>query len=512
MDNKAGNNKNRQQLIGELQIYQLELEMQNEQLAVSYEMLENERSKFAGFFDLAPVGYFVLDHLGVVEEANQTGIDILGVTKSRLLLQGFKSFIDAEFRDTFYTFLNRMQTISEKQTCEIKITNLLKDVLYLRMEGLSVVNKFTSKLQYYITAIDITDAILAQQRLMNTTQRLEMTLKASGTGTWTMEVAANLLTLDDFCYSIFEVNPWEFDGSPEAFIQLIHPDDQLYVRDLLRKAIDNPGLLDFEFRFLGKNGMIKHLSAKGHQLSRVGGIYFAGIIMDITDKKRLAKEALDLQHEKQRLVLSATFNAQEKERFKISNALHDSVCQILYGIRLKLQGIQLSTDKKKELNHASLLLDEAIRETRAISYELTPSVLRDFGFIAGVNEMAQRLSSSGFRIYTNVDSDIETLPKEVQLYLFRMIQELVNNCLKHAKASEARVEVSTEGDIVRLNVKDNGVGFKQADEENSLKGSGLRGIKNRIFLLDGLMDVEASPTGTVVRLSFRIDQSPASDA
>jgi len=164
------------------------------------------------------------------------------------------------------------------------------------------------------------------------------------------------------------------------------------------------------------------------------------------------------------------------------------------------------------LNHASLLLDEAIRETRAISYELTPSVLRDFGFIAGVNEMAQRLSSSGFRIYTNVDSDIETLPKEVQLYLFRMIQELVNNCLKHAKASEARVEVSTEGDIVRLNVKDNGVGFKQADEENSLKGSGLRGIKNRIFLLDGLMDVEASPTGTVVRLSFRIDQSPASDA
>lgn len=79
MDSENGIEKNRDELLGELQIYQLELEMQNEQLSYSYEMLEHERSKFADFFDLAPVGYFVLDHRGMVEEGNQKGLDLLDI-------------------------------------------------------------------------------------------------------------------------------------------------------------------------------------------------------------------------------------------------------------------------------------------------------------------------------------------------------------------------------------------------------------------------------------------------
>ena len=508
MDNQKGNSKDKSELMGELQIYQLELEMQNEELSVSYEMLENERSKFAGFFDLAPVGYFVLDHAGIVEEANQTGTKLFGASRNMLLTKGFKTFIDAEFWDTFYIFLQRMQSTSEKEICEIKVTNTANEVLYLRMEGRAVNNRFSGKLQYYVTTIDVTSAILAQQRLINTTQRLEMTLRASCTGTWTMEMASMLLSLDDFCCSIIELNPWDFNGSINSFVALIHPDDQLAVRAALRKAASNFELLDFEFRVLTKKGGIKHLAAKGHQVSQVGGAVFAGIMMDVTEKKRLAKEALDLQNEKQRLVLSATFNAQEKERFRISNALHDSVCQILYGIRLNLQGIQLSSDKKKELNNASQLLDEAIRETRTISYELTPSVLRDFGFTAGVKEMAQRLSSSELRIFSHVDLTVDALDKEVQLYVFRMIQELTNNCLKHAKASEARITVTTEGDNVLLTVVDNGVGFKDSSDQALLKGSGLRAIKNRMFLLGGSMEMEASSKGTLVRLIFRSNQTP----
>lgn len=512
MDNQKGNSKDKSELMGELQIYQLELEMQNEELSVSYEMLENERSKFAGFFDLAPVGYFVLDHAGMVEEANQTATKLFGASRNMLLTKGFKTFIDAEFWDTFYIFLQRMQSTSEKESCEIKVTNTAKEVLYLRMEGRAVINRFSGKLQYYVTTIDITSAILAQKRLMNTTQRLEMTLRASGTGTWTMEMESKLLSLDDFCYSIIELNPWDFNGSINSFVALIHPDDQLAVRAALRKAASNFELLDFEFRVLTKKGGIKYLAAKGHQVSQVGGAFFAGIMMDVTEKKRLAKEALDLQNEKQRLVLSATFNAQEKERFRISNALHDSVCQILYGIRLNLQGIQLSSDKKKELNNASQLLDEAIRETRTISYELTPSVLRDFGFTAGVKEMAQRLSSSELRIFSHVDLTVDALDKEVQLYVFRMIQELTNNCLKHAQASEARITVTTEGDNVLLTVVDNGVGFKDSSDQALLKGSGLRAIKNRMFLLGGSMEMEASSKGTLVRLIFRSNQTPVVSA
>ena len=72
-------------LLGELEVFQLELEMQNDELSASYQLLEMERAKFAGFFNRAPVGYFILDHLGLVEEANQTGADLLRISKMDIL-------------------------------------------------------------------------------------------------------------------------------------------------------------------------------------------------------------------------------------------------------------------------------------------------------------------------------------------------------------------------------------------------------------------------------------------
>jgi PAS domain S-box-containing protein len=508
VDSGNGIEKNRDELLGELQIYQLELEMQNEQLSYSYEMLEHERSKFADFFDLAPVGYFVLDHRGMVQEGNQKGIDLLGISKKMLLSKAFRTFIDHEDRDSFYGFLNRMNTSEAKESCEVKAIINDNKSIYLFLEGLMVKNKINDSFQYYITAIDNTVSKISQQRLLNTKQRLEMTLRASGTGTWTMELAERQLTFDDYCFSILEINSLQFDGNIQNFVKIIHPDDQSYVREALRIAISDFLPLDIEFRIITKQKSIKYIAAKGHRVANVSASYFAGIVVDVTEKRRLDKESLELKNEKQRLVLAATFDAQEKERYRISNALHDSVCQILYGIRLNLQGIKLASDKKQELNNATMLLDEAIKETRMISYELTPSVLRDFGFTAGVKEVVHRLSSSSMILHSHVDPSIENLHKEVQLYLFRIVQELVNNCLKHSNATEVKIAVTMDASQVILHVSDNGTGFIGTNEEALFKGSGLRAIKNRIFLLAGTMDFTSSNQGTIVSLRFNSSQQP----
>ena len=212
-------------LLGELQVFQLELEMQNDELSASYQLIETERSRFAGFFNLAPVGYFILNYMGMVEEANQTGADLLCISKSDILKERFQSFVAPEMWELFYSFLHKMQTNTGKQSCEINLSFKEKE-LYTRMEGIGIVNAFTDKLQYYITVIDISESRTAQQKLIDTTQRLEMTLNASGTGTWTMELGSNKVFLDEFSFSLLEINPWEFDGSTKAFIELIHPDDQ----------------------------------------------------------------------------------------------------------------------------------------------------------------------------------------------------------------------------------------------------------------------------------------------
>lgn len=493
-------------LLGELQVFQLELEMQNDELSASYQLIESERARFAGFFNLAPVGYFILNHVGMVEEANQTGADLLCISKNDILKERFQSFVAPEMWELFYAFLHKMQTNTGKQSCEIKLSFRGRE-LFTRMEGIGIVNAFSGNLQYYITVIDISESRTAQQRLIDTTQRLEMTLNASGTGTWTMELGSKKVFLDEFSFSLLEINPWEFDGSTKAFIGLLHPEDQHQVRQALITAIHDVKKADVEFRIITKDGRIKTIAAKGQEVRNGVGNnnYFAGIIMDITERKRLALEAQRLHAEQQKLILSATFKAQEKERYNISTALHDSVCQLLYGIRLNLQNIQHACDLKDDFKNINQLLDQAIRETRELSYELTPSVLRDFGFTSGVKEMAQRLSTPGFQIRTSLNSSADLLDQDIQLYVFRMIQELVNNCIKHAQATKAEIIVDTENEWITLMVTDNGRGFAADVDQSLASGSGIRGIKNRIFLLSGYMNVETSKRGTKITIKFKND-------
>ena len=364
-------------LLNELQVFQLKLEMQNEELKSSYQTLETERAKFAGLFDLAPVGYFILDYFGVVEEVNQAGVDLLNTSKNRIISKRFQSFIAVESYENFFSFLHKMQNGNGKQTMEVKM-QLSPDqpLIYTRMEGIAVPHLLSSGAKYYITVIDI------------------------------------------------------------------------------------------------------------------------------SAHRRLTLEAENLRIDQNRMVLSATLTAQEKERERISRALHDSVCQILYGIRLNLQNTPLSKELKGTFKNINQLLDQAIRETRQISYELTPSVLKDFGFNAGIREMAQRCSTPRFHVKTNVGNSADELPSSLQLYLFRIIQELINNCIKHSNASSAEIRVYTDMDTVTLMVTDNGDGFNMDIDKVLKNGSGLRGIKNRVFLLDGDIDFISTHSGTIVSIKF----------
>lgn len=493
-------------LLEELQIFQLELEMQNDELSNSYQMLELERAKFVDFFNLAPVGYFILDYIGLVEEANQTGADMLAMQKSKIIGKKFQNFIAEQEWQNFYSFLHQMNSAKNKLSCEIML-NMSNNRQYdVRMEGIAVTNGITNNNKYYVTIIDISESKHAQQQLLKTTQRLEMTLNASGTGTWTMELGNNKLFLDKFSYAVLGIMEWEFDGTIKGLLLMIHPEDKALVKRKLFDTISTFNDLNLEFRVITREGEVRTILAKGHEVvNEITPRYFAGILMNITSQKRLAKIAEELREQQQKLVLSTTFTAQEKERYRISSALHDSVCQILYGIRLNLQNIQLSKDLKGEFVNVNKLLDQAIRETRELSYELTPSVLRDFGFVSGVKEMAQRLSTPGFQIQTVVKEMIYPLSEEVELYAFRMIQELINNCIKHANATEAKIIISSADEHVYIVISDNGKGFDKSVNESITLGSGIRGIKNRIFLLNGKINLNTDKTGTTISIQFKRD-------
>ncbi len=494
-----------QYFLNEIQIFQVELEMQNDELKDSYHSIEREREKFSSFFDLAPVGYFILNHIGLIEEVNETGIDLINASKNQILCSRIQRFIDEEDWPVFYSFLSQIQKENTKQSCELRLNVIGKAFTFVRVEGKAVQGVFSKDTRYYITITNISESFLAGQALKETTERLTLTLKASETGTWSLDSKSKTIYLDDFSKDLLGFGLWTFDGSYAKFFDIVHDDDKERVKDAFLNSETN---VDIEYRIKTKTKEIKFIEVKGHRIEKVGLLsYFVGIIIDVTEQKRVDLATEKYRIDQQKKLVSAILSAQEKERDKVSQALHDSIGQLLYGSRLRIQSLENNSEFKGELRGISTLLEQAIKETRNISHELIPSILRDFGFTAAVNEMAHRLSQVGFIIQFSVAEVAETIKSEVQLYIFRIIQELLNNTIKHSKATSANISITANLNILCISVSDNGNGFDANALENLKRGSGIRGIKNRIFLLNGIVDFLSSADGTTVNIQLDYTQT-----
>ncbi|QEK51333.1 hypothetical protein FYC62_06375 [Pedobacter aquae] len=336
-------------------------------------------------------------------------------------------------------------------------------------------------------------------------QELSMILKSSLIATWVFNLDDLTFKINNFSKMLFPKTKTAIFYLIEDFTKLIYQEDIERVQKAILEAAEKHTELDIEFRVLNQQNYPVYLAMRGHMLKHnADKHYLAGILIDVTEKKNLQKQAENLRLNQQRVILDATYWAQEKERKKISEVLHDSVSQLLYGIRLNIQGLQLSGFKNEAFVNINRLLDQAVKETRAIAYDLKPSILIDFGFVTGVKELAERLSTANFNIKAYVNTLSDKLHPEVQLSLFRIIQELLNNIIKHAQATASEIIVFTDDEKVDLSVHDNGKGF-DAKHPEILRGSGIREIKNKVFLLNGTLNIQSKKgKGTHIAIRFRI--------
>ncbi|TPG67006.1 PAS domain S-box protein [Hymenobacter nivis] len=223
------------------------------------------------------------------------------------------------------------------------------------------------------------------------------------------------------------------------------------------------------------------------------GVVFS---IDVTESEVL-KRALARQ---QQVLLAAVLTAQEEERRRIAEALHNGVGQLLYATRLHLDALPPS----EPVQAGQGLLSEAIRATRTISFELTPSVLEDLGLPAALRELARRIPAAQLAIDLNLNNLDAPLPALLATAVYRAVQELLSNVMKHAHAREVFVQVAREGPEVHISVEDDGRGF---DAAAAVPGQGLAGIRTRAGLLGGTLTIRARPgQGTGVFLVLPVEE------
>ncbi|MBT9394156.1 PAS domain-containing protein [Hymenobacter sp. NST-14] len=226
------------------------------------------------------------------------------------------------------------------------------------------------------------------------------------------------------------------------------------------------------------------------------------IARDVTQREQLRAETTRLKLRQQQLVLSAILTTQEQERRRIAEALHNGVGQLLYATSLHLSQLPAGP----ALHAGQQLLKEAIRATRSISFELTPRILEDFGLPVALRELTDRVPASPLQLELRLGGLEAPLASPIQIAVYRIVQELLNNMMRHANAHQGRISVEQEPEQLRIRVTDDGVGFA-AGAPHPSGGIGLAGVRNRVELLGGTLTITSAP-GQGTAIAIRLPLAP----
>ena len=332
--------------------------------------------------------------------------------------------------------------------------------------------------------------------------------------------------------------------------KLVHPEDRELTSRMRAKRLkgeDAPE--EYEARGLTKDGETIWLGRRNTRIEYKGRPAILGNIADITQRKRTeealresmhrmhvaydqsiiyarqlkkeiserkqAEEKLLTYHEKLRLLASKLSLAEERQRRCVAIEVHDRISQNLAFVKMKLGTLRASTSSSSfagAMDEMLKLVDETIQNTRALISELGSPILYELGFVPAVEWLTQQAQNQhGIVLDFEDDGQFKPLSEDVRVLLFQAVRELLVNIAKHAQARTAKVSITRDGDQVRLDVEDDGVGFDSAEIGPSVDTTGKFGlfsIRVRLEPLGGHMEVESKPGhGTRVTLMAPLKRS-----
>ena len=215
----------------------------------------------------------------------------------------------------------------------------------------------------------------------------------------------------------------------------------------------------------------------------------------------------ELQHQQQTQVLSALIEGQEKERQRLASDLHDGLAGRLSGISFNLATFTQEAHRKPEacdMRNILAHMNSALAELRCIARNLTPKTLSEKGLQVALEDYCSSLKGIGSNIVLQFYDTEETLEEQVNLTLYRIIQELIHNAVKYAQASEILVQYIREDHAINITVEDDGVGF---DLHRLPSGSsmGLTNVRTRVNYLNGNIEIQSFPgRGTTVWIQVSV--------
>jgi PAS domain S-box-containing protein len=295
-------------------------------------------------------------------------------------------------------------------------------------------------------------------------------------------------------------------------ITLIVPPDRLDEEANILASLRRGERIDhFETLRKRKDGALLDISVTISPVKDARGrvIGASKVARDITERKRLA---LLLQEAE---LSGRLLQLQDEEKRRIARELHDGAGQLLAALSMNIAAIsteasRLSSGVARNVEESRSLIDQAVSEIRTISYLLHPPLLDEVGLISALHEYVNGFGErSNIRVSLDLPSDLERLPRDVELSIFRIVQECLTNVHRHSGSATARVQLSHKPGEIQLRVSDQGRGMSREMQDKFQAGQspgvGLRGMRERIRQLGGGIQITSSVNGTSVIVVLPLD-------
>ncbi|MBI5918491.1 MAG: PAS domain-containing protein [Nitrosomonadales bacterium] len=319
------------------------------------------------------------------------------------------------------------------------------------------------------------------------------------------------------CQALLGIQRRELERNPALFMGIIHEEDRSAYLTTMRTSSQQLSFWNWEGRVrLARTGEIKWINLRCSPRSLVSkNVLWEGVMFNITQSK-LAEIEVHRSQEQLRALTLHVQDVREEERMNIAREVHDNLGSMLTAIKLDSAwlGGKLEQEKLPKLVDKIKLIEEVtdrcIEAARNISRSLRPSVLDTFGIIAAIE-----MEVGDFKSHRNIPCTLThsdqgaPINPEVSIALFRILQESLNNIVKHAQATQVQVSLLNRADEVVLTISDNGCGIAEIDRKKP-RSFGLRGIQERIAHFRGTLEISSSP-GQGTTLTIHIPHHPEAE-
>lgn len=459
------------------------------------ELLLQQERKFKAVVQNDPNALFLINRQGEILLHSHKSMELFGYPENELTSMRFEELISSNAKDIqaeqISEFFKHPSTHLLSKEANLhgkkrngKLFNIEVSLSPVSLEGETL-------LMAVVT--DISEKMRSEAKLEESYRQIDnlinnmpgIVYRCQNDKHWTMDY------ISPACEQITGYKQAEFYGAPAivSYGELIVPEERDEVWESVQASLAKKENFRITYRIKDKSGMLKWIWEQGVGVFGKNGevLGLEGCVFDISQIIR-----------NQERMNQVVFLAESKERTRIANDLHDGVQQILGASYLNLQSIQKEVDKlsvksQEHFQKGVKFLNQSIGDIRSIAHKLMPKEIEQLGLDLAIQELLDELKLN-LKIKVNYYNNLtEKLSPEMELGLYRVVQESFNNIKKYSKAKKVSVQLISDEDGIQMLIEDDGVGFDKNKIDLYKQAFGLASMKSRIIALSGQLNIDSSP-------------------